>query len=250
MQERGRLYPFIKLALSPAIKGLRIGLSPSFRFRSLLKKEIIMKHPHWYYFAALSEDVQRTARFVEPIQDNFKTYSIEFARLYLAICSEIDVIAKLLCHQVNPQAPVKRIDDYRPVILAKYPDFPLVEVNFQQSELLLTPWEQWGNGKNPAWWGRHNNVKHQRDKFYHEANLENTLNALGGLYISVGYLYADDLRDCCLPPLQHFVGFGAKYFSGSSFGPKGTITGFRLPGIPRSKSQLKALKEMGVTPSQ
>jgi hypothetical protein len=208
-----------------------------------------MKHPHWYYFATLSEDVQRTARFVEPTPANFPTYSIEFARLYLAICSEIDVVVKLLCHQANNEAKVKGIDSYRPIILAKFPDFPSVEVSIPQNELLLTPWKQWLSGNNPDWWKQHNNVKHQRDSYYHEANLANTLNALGGLFISVGYLYAEDLRDCFLPPLQHFIGFSSKYFSGSSLGPKGSLTGFRLPGIPRSESQLNTLKRMGITPN-
>jgi len=209
-----------------------------------------MKQPHWHYFVALSEEVQRTARYVEPTQENFKTYSVEFARLYLAICSEIDVVSKLLCHKANPAAKLNGINSYRPIIVAKFQDFPSVEVRIPQSELLIIPWGDWRNGKNPTWWGQHNKVKHERDKFFYEANLENTLNALAGLLVSVGYLYAEDLRDHHLPLAQNFIGFSTKYYSGSTFaGPNGPITAFRLPGIPRSDNDLKSLKRHGISPA-
>ena len=71
-----------------------------------------MKHSHWHYSVALSEDVERTARFVEPAADNFKTYSIEFARLYLATGSEIDVVAKLLCEKAV-SGGAKVVKDWR-----------------------------------------------------------------------------------------------------------------------------------------
>lgn len=209
-----------------------------------------MKNPHWHYFSALSEDVERTARFVEPTPDNFKTYSIEFARLYLAIGSEIDVVAKLLCHKADPLAKLNGIDSYRPVILAKYGDFPEVEVSVPLGELSLTPWKEWRNGANPGWWGQYNGVKHERDKYFKEANLQNTLNALGGLLVVVGYLYAEELRDCYSPPSQHFIRFSTKYHSGTSLGPTGSLAGFRLPGIPRPESLLKALKASGITPGE
>ena len=212
-------------------------------------QKTFMKHAHWHYFAALSEDVQGISRYVEPTQANFKTYSIELARLYLSICSEIDVVVKLLCHKANPVAKLNGINSYRP-ILAKYQDFPSVEVRIPRAELLLIPWQEWRNGKNPTWWGQYNEVKHERDKFFYQANLENTLNALAGLLVSVGYLYAEDLRDHYLPLSQNFMGFSTKYYSGSTVaGPNGPITAFRLPGIPRSDNDLKSLKRHGISPA-
>ena len=148
---------------------------------------------------------------MEPARENFSTYSIEFARLYLAIGSEIDVVSKLLCHKANPRIKPKGINNYRPVIVAKYPDFPEVEVIVSRSELSLTPWKEWRNGTNPPWWWHYNEVKHERDKHFKEATLENTLNALGGLLVAVGYLYAEDLRDCYLPTSRNLIGFGTKY---------------------------------------
>jgi len=189
--------------------------------------------------------VERTARFVEPTQENFKTYSIEFVRLYLAIGSEVDVVAKLLCAKAGSTKKLERIDSYRPIILAKHPDFPQVEVNISRGELSLTPWKDWSKGLNPNWWRQYNNVKHERDKYFKEANLENTLDALGGLWVAIGYLYAEELRDHNLPQSQNFIRFSTKYWCGSGLGAKGSTVGFQLPGIAKSESLLRAEKAAG-----
>lgn len=58
---------------------------------------------HWRYFIALEQDLEGTTRYVEPAEDNFKTYSVEFTRLLLSACSEIDVVCKVLCQKIDPR---------------------------------------------------------------------------------------------------------------------------------------------------
>lgn len=200
-----------------------------------------MKNPHWHYFVAISEDLEKTSRFVEPTPDNFKTYSVEYARLYLAIGSEVDVVAKLLCEKINATAKRGNIDDYRAVILAVFPDFSDIQVVIPRYEISLTPWKDWRSGLNPTWWRKHNDVKHERNKAFRDANMENTLNALGGLLVLVGYLYAEDLGNKGLAPSWNFVQFDTKYYGGVALGPSGNIAGFWLPGIAKPKSLLDAI---------
>jgi len=57
--------------------------------------------------------------------------------------------------------------------------------------LALTPWLDWDQGNNPAWWRSYNNVKHERNAHYAEANLGNALSAIAGLCVLVCYLYHD-----------------------------------------------------------
>ncbi len=194
-----------------------------------------MKHPYWHYFVALCEDVEKASRFVEPTPENFKTYSVEYARLYLAIGSEIDVVAKMLCKKIDPNARLHGITTYQPVIVGRYPDMPDVEVTVPRNDFSFTPWKDWRSGASPDWWKHYNGVKHERDKNFKEANLGNTPNALGGLLIVVGYLYADDLADCRFSPSGNFIRFDKKYFSGKSMGERGFNTGYRLPGVPKFK---------------
>ena len=47
----------------------------------------------------------------------------------------------------------------------------------------LTSWSDWQKRGKPKWWTNYNKVKHDRFKNRTEANLENTLNALSGLFL-------------------------------------------------------------------
>jgi hypothetical protein len=73
--------------------------------------------PHWQYFLAIESDLTVTSRYVEFNRANFATYTIEFARLLLTACAEVDVLAKLLCKRLDPQASPGDIRQYREVLL-------------------------------------------------------------------------------------------------------------------------------------
>ena len=65
-------------------------------------------------------------------------------------------------------------------------------IDIPQYELQLTPWDYWSQTQNPSWWAAYNNVKHQRDRNFHDANLENTINAVAGLFIMIWHLHHED----------------------------------------------------------
>ena len=61
-----------------------------------------MSHPpHWSYYMSLEDDLIETSRYVEICEDNFDTYSTRFTRLMLSAASEVDVVAKILCGQID-----------------------------------------------------------------------------------------------------------------------------------------------------
>ena len=197
-----------------------------------------MNTPHWHYFVALCQDFEKTTRFVELSPDNFSTYSIQFARIYLAIGSEIDVVAKLVCQQIDPSKSAKNIDQYRRTIVGKYPQFPTVEVRAEMAGIQFTPWADWGSQKQPSWWTCYNDVKHERNRFFKSANLENTLNALGGLLVLTGYLYSMELSNCSLGPSGNVITFANKYYSGVAMRDHGNVAGYRMPGAPQREPPL------------
>lgn len=194
-----------------------------------------MKYPHWEYLVAICEDVERTARFVEPVTENFRTFSIEFVRLYLAIGSEIDVVAKLLCKKIQPNCKLSNsIDSYRPVICTAYPKLPDLPVHIPRHGIELHPWREWNSNKNPPWWQSYNAVKHERNAFFSHANLGNTFNALAGLLIMTGYLYGEALENSELQSPSKLMKFPREYWSGAAMG-EDYKAGYRLPGIPKRK---------------
>jgi hypothetical protein len=164
-----------------------------------------MEHPHWDCYLTVLEDLARVSRFVEFTSANFQTYSVEFVRIILSVGSEIDVVAKLLCEHIEPQATPQNMNDYRKIILMQHPSISTIEISAPKYSLTFTPWSQWQSGRNPVWWGTYNTVKHHRDAYYADASLENALLSSSGLCVLLGYLYADFFAAKSIPrPLLFF----------------------------------------------
>ena len=144
---------------------------------------------HWNYFLALESDVERLARFVEFTSNNFGTYSIEMAHLFLAAASEVDVVAKQLCSIMDAAANVANIEQYRGVLRHCLPEMEASLVTIPRYGLELRPWSNWRDDETPDWWRDHNKVKHQRGEHFALANLENVLNAMAALFLLVLYYY-------------------------------------------------------------
>jgi hypothetical protein len=164
-----------------------------------------MTNEHWRYFLALEQDVERTTRFVEPHPSNYKTYSIEFARLIISACSEVDVVAKVLCEAVDPGAPAKNMDQYRAVIHKRYPRIHESLVEVPRFGLVMEPWKEWGGGENPGWWKDHQLVKHQRHKHFAQADLEHCIVSVAGLFLLSLYMCGPE-RVCIEPAMFFDVG--------------------------------------------
>ena len=140
---------------------------------------------YWQHFLALEADFAATSRYVEFSKDNFGTYSVEYAKLLLAIGSEVDVLCKIMCRKYG--AAHRNIDDYRECLTAKTKIASEVVV-VRRYNLTFRPWGEWSDGsENPAWWKSYNNVKHHRDSHFADANLETSANAISGLFIAVLY---------------------------------------------------------------
>jgi hypothetical protein len=149
-----------------------------------------MSFKFWEFFLAIESDLAKTTRFVEFNEYNFKTYSVEFARILLSASSEVDVLCKELCSIINPNKPYEKINHYRECITYHYPKFYTFEVLIPQYDLIRHPWEEWPpNSKtNPSWWKSYTDVKHHRVNKFKEANLKNAIDSVAGLFSLVLYL--------------------------------------------------------------
>ncbi len=188
-----------------------------------------MAFPHWEYFLTLDDDLGRVSRYVEFVPDNFGTHSVELVRLTLAAGSEIDVVAKSFCRTLNPNGTFENINEYRAEIMARYPGFATLKITVPRYGLVFEPWAAWGSGQNPSWWHSHNNVKHQRDLYYREANLENTLNAVSGLFALVLYYYQSNLYKHELVPWPRLLHLASDHYK-----PFGFVGTYLLPDFGSS----------------
>jgi len=151
-----------------------------------------MIYPHWRYFVILDSDLDIASRYVEITKDNYKTYSIEFVHILLAACSEIDVVAKIISKNLDSSKDYENINDCRVVITKEYPKLPTMKITVPRYEVELLSWSEWKREKTPAWWKSYNQVKHNRDISFKQANLENVLDSLAGLFVLTYYLYRKD----------------------------------------------------------
>ena len=157
---------------------------------------------HWEYYLVLEKDFLQTERFISfdlgknylydkkgcTNYGNSMCFSNEFIKQYQSICSEIDVILKTICKEINNKSKAKEIKGYTNEVLKKWPGITNQKVAMKDIELI--PFMNWSLQpyNSPDWWPPYNNVKHKRVKNYKEANLKNVLNSLAALYILEHYL--------------------------------------------------------------
>lgn len=146
------------------------------------------KH-HWNYFLAIEQDLEKVSRYIEFANDNLNVHSIELTHILLSASSEVDVIMKEICQHLEPSKSPNNINDYKSIVISKLSQLVDEQVIISRFGLTFKPWENWKGASNPDWWRSYNNVKHQRNSHFNEANLQNTINSVGALLISVIYYY-------------------------------------------------------------
>lgn len=162
---------------------------------------------YWNYYLQLEEQVLQTQRFVDFNAQNNSTYSIEYLQLYLAICSEIDVVAKVIVDEAGIIMGGNTIDSWGPALDNVLPGLQIQRVMFND-DYEVQPWKNWNHikvysekkkkdywkladkCKNPEWWTIYNKVKHQRTSqcspgrsYYTKANLRYVVLSLAALRI-------------------------------------------------------------------
>lgn len=169
---------------------------------------------YWKYYLRLEAEFIHTLKYVEFSKDNYKTYSLEYLRLYLAVCSEIDVMGKVFAKKRNPNFDGSKANiqkwwyEIQTVHTANGLALNMQEVHFLDIES-FKPWENYAierynnrkgsicyklstsiNAQTPFWWTQYNKVKHERTQQkeeggtnYNNANLKNLSRAFGALFI-------------------------------------------------------------------
>lgn len=178
---------------------------------------------YWEYYLELENQLLQIKCYVDFDEINFRTYSIEFLKLFQAICSEIDVVGKMMAHIANPEfsAEDKQNNIYKwwyeiqniyklndEIEMDKQYSFENYECKFL-NEIIFYPWKNFEiekykdkknairfrptkNSNTPTWWSDYNKVKHNRITLidnrtknvnFDKANLGNVCSSLSALFI-------------------------------------------------------------------
>ena len=176
---------------------------------------------YWEYYLRLEEEFLTTRRYVEFSKDNYKSYSIEYLKLFQAACSEIDVVGKFLAHICNKkfketdkssniqkwwfeiqnsfaddskQLCDQTVDFLKIQSLQPWKNYHIVHVQYfkDDNKKLRQGYKLSDSPKSetPRWWSAYNAVKHNRTTIvrgtrtnYSKANLWDTANAFAALFL-------------------------------------------------------------------
>ena len=181
------------------IKSILIGIVFSlWRLQLVLKED--SKLIHWNYFLVLESYLQLLARYIEFTSENDSVFSQEISHILLTAGSEVDVVLKALCKQLDSSFNGETITSYRKFLNPIFPKISRLNVNLPRYGRRIIPWDNWRVNTKPQWWDAYNKVKHYRDEKYKQANLKNVIASLAGLFIANLYFYKDKAENGELVP--------------------------------------------------
>jgi len=157
---------------------------------------------HWKYFLILECDFLYTERYITIHDNNGQAFSVEYAKQYQSVCSEIDVIAKSYCRFLDSNFNGDNINSYASKIMSVKQDFSTKQIKVKSRySALIIPWQNWTNQQSPNWWKDYNKVKHHRNELntnglpnYMLANQKNLICSLAALFQLEMYFYKDLAR--------------------------------------------------------
>jgi len=158
-----------------------------------------MSMPNWEYFLAIEQDLDKCTRYVQFCQQNYKSYSLEFARIIVASGAECDTVMKAMCKCIDSSQAPSSIPEYFQIVSKAYPRLVEYEIELPRYDLSFAPWKSWSPKEGPDWWKNgYNMIKHERDNGFENANLEYAISAAAGLFVILLYYY-----DQLLKPSAH-----------------------------------------------
>lgn len=156
---------------------------------------------YWKQFLLLENDFIDASEYVTIDKINYATFSSQFIKQYLTICSEIDSILDEIC-KVYREEEMRRNNIYAKmeIVLKNHPRMKdmLITTKYPFEGISLVPFAKFSNTDTADWWQDYNLVKHNRSEvdeggryFYQRANLKNVLFAMGALFILANVAFED-----------------------------------------------------------
>ena len=155
-------------------------------------------------YKMFEENLLATERYVTIDKKNYNTFSAEYRRLFLDICSGIDSLADEFCSHLDES---KKTSNTRTSILKRfsqikndyYKNLNNVPVKTNLNEnITFCPFTKFSDKTTGDWWQDYNNVKHKRTgevensngnmSNYELANLKNVLVSLSAYYLLISMI--------------------------------------------------------------
>lgn len=137
-------------------------------------------------YHTVEQDLKRIFDFIDPTDDNFKTYSHRLYELFLRASTEVECNCKAIL-KANKYSKKKekywKIENYQEIDAAcKLSDYEVV-LNVLPIRKKFFPFAEWKNNSKLTWYSEYNSVKHNRSVQFKKANLENVITSVAAAFI-------------------------------------------------------------------
>jgi hypothetical protein len=136
-------------------------------------------------YRLLENHLLSTFDYVEPSDDNLRTYSHQLYQLLLRACTEFEANAKAILRANGySKGGNLNITDYFKVERACHLSEYVIKIPvWKGKNNLIQPFKQWQSAHFLTWYQDYNHVKHDRSANFPLANLDNVLNAVSAVLI-------------------------------------------------------------------
>lgn len=167
----------------------------------------------------IEKELRNIFNYIEPDEKNKNTFSLELYNLFIRACTEVELNCKEIL-EANDAKPINgkefNMKDYAKLekssLLSKYsvvfPHWRQRNAVTKKSEYVKKVFKPFKNfdasiKKELEWYKSYNKVKHNREKYMEEANLQNCMNAVAGILV---LLYSQFGASCIESYGHPFVG--------------------------------------------
>ncbi len=145
-------------------------------------------------FAIIQKDLLNLFEYVEPSDQNLKTYSFRIHELLIRTCIEVEAnCSAILRENIYTKEGHLKMKDYRIIDKThRLSSYKVALPIWNGKGNVRTPFKQWETGDILDWYDAYNKSKHNRHDNFKFATLDNLLDAVGGLTIILTSQFLDE----------------------------------------------------------
>ncbi len=207
----------------PMVDGQNSGYSD---WAYIVDKEYAQAPEHFTRaFLMIQSDLRKLFEYVEPCDKCLETHSFRIYELFIRTCIELEANFKAILKE-NIYTPTKtdgsqrdekdwKIYDYQKVNTTHHlDDYEVIVPIWSGVHNAYKPFSEWKIGNNIPWYQAYNNCKHDRMQNFQEANLNNLIQSVTGLFV----LISSQFRTESFSPGQTSLSVGIDSYYEGNFG--------------------------------
>ena len=137
-------------------------------------------------YELIINDLKRLFEFIEPSDDNLKTYSHRTFELLLRAATEFETNCKriLEANGYSKSGNLNILDYYKINSSSKLSEYKVILEIWRPDRKEIHPFANWNSGTHELkWYKAYNNAKHDRHLNFSDASLHSVLEAIAGLFV-------------------------------------------------------------------